>query len=166
VDHIDGKELFSATPDEGRYTKGASEFTMKIDPANIGVLLRRKLDYAWANQCARVYVADDKPDAKWHEVGLWYTAGSNTVVFSYPPTELGEAQHVVQTSNRRWREDEFMLPRKYTEGRSSIRIRCEFVLEPFRLFPSWPGVEQAWTEFEYKAYSFVMPKIDLKSIRD
>ena len=39
-------------------TKGTSEFTLKVDPANFGVLLRRTLDHAYPNQRAEVDVAD------------------------------------------------------------------------------------------------------------
>lgn len=160
VDHFQGKEMFPATTDVGRRTQGASTFTLRLEPNNIGVLLRRKLDYAFPNQCAKVYVADDEPGAEWTYVGKWLTAGANTVVYSNPRAETGEAQHIVQTSNRRWREDEFMLPRGVTRGRSSIRVRCEFEPRPIRLFPTWPLMEQAWTEYQYKAYCFVMPMVD------
>ena len=158
VDHLDGKEIFPETADIGRYMKGTSTFALKLDPGNIGVMLRRKLDYSWPNQCARVSVADDRPDAPFEEVGLWYTAGSNTVVFSNPKPETGPAQHVVQTSNRRWREDEFLLPRRATQGRASIRVKIEFVPRDIALFPGQPLMDQAWSEYRYWAYCYVMPK--------
>jgi len=159
VDHLDGKEIFPETTDTGRFTKGTSTFTLKLDPRNIGVMLRRKMDYSFPNQCAKVFVSDNKPDAPWHEVGTWYTAGSNTVVYSNPKGETGPAEHKVQTSNRRWREDEFLLPRSATAGRSAIRVRVEFAPRNIPLFPGHPLAEQAWSEYQYKAYSYVMPKV-------
>jgi hypothetical protein len=159
VDHLGGRELFPATRDIGRYMKGTTAFRLKLDPRNIGVMIRRKFDYAWPNQCAKVSVAADEDGAEWQEVGLWYAAGSNTVVYSNPGPETGPAQHVVQTSNRRWREDEFLLPRGATEGRSFIRVKLEFVPKNIRLFPGWPMSEQAWSEYRYIAYNYVMPKV-------
>lgn len=157
IDHFQDREIFAATSDTGRYTKTGSSFTLKIDPKNLGVMLRRKLDYSFPNQCAKVSVADVRAGSKWYEVGLWYTAGANTVVYSNPPEELGATRHIVQTSNRRWKEDEFLLPRELTEGRSAIRIKVEFVPRNIPLFPGHPMAEQAWSEFRYWAYSIVMP---------
>jgi hypothetical protein len=162
VDTLRGKEVYPAHTDRGRATTGTSEFTLKIDPANLGVLLRRKLDYAFPNQRAQIFVADastrekaQRPD--WKPAGTWYTAGSNTCVYSNPPEELGATRHVVQTSNRRFRDDEFLLPLSLTKGRSAIRVRVLF--DPVRL-PLYPGVpwpEYAWSEIQYTAYSYVMP---------
>jgi len=90
---------------------------------------------------------------------VWYTAGSNTAVFSNPKAETGPAEHKVRTSNRRWREDEFLLPRSATQGRSAIRVKVEFVPRNIPLFPGHPLAEQAWSEYQYKAYSYVMPAV-------
>ncbi|HYL76673.1 MAG TPA: hypothetical protein VEU96_20835, partial [Bryobacteraceae bacterium] len=139
------------TTDRGRTTKTTSEFTLKLDPKNLGVLLRRKLDYSFPNQRAEVFV-DGVP------AGIWYLAGSNTCVFSSPKDELGAAQHVVQTSNRRFRDDEFLISRALTKGRSSIRVRIRFTPVAIPLYPGYPLPELAWSEMRYYAYSFVMPK--------
>jgi hypothetical protein len=50
-----------ATTDSGRTTVGTSEFTLQLNPANFGALLRRKLDYSFPNQRALVYLADASP---------------------------------------------------------------------------------------------------------
>lgn len=158
-DVLDGKEIFPATTDTGRYMKGTSTFVLRIEPRNLGVMLRRKMDYSFPNQRAHVSVADDRPDTPWHAVGEWYTAGSNTVVYSNPRGELGATEHHEQTSNRRWREDEFLLPRALTEGRPTIRVRVEFVPNRVELYRGHPyPQESAWSEVRYWAYSFVMPK--------
>jgi Protein of unknown function (DUF2961) len=163
VDHLDGKEVYPADTDHGRSTKGISEFSLKLEPKNFGVLLRRKLDYAFPNQRAEVYVADDSPDHKtetldWKPAGIWYVAGSNTCVYSNPKDELGATQHVVQTSNRRFRDDEFLVPRDLTEGRSAIRVRIKFTPVNRPLFPGHPIPELAWSEIRYDAYCFVLPR--------
>jgi hypothetical protein len=122
-DTVAGKEIYPAETDRGRVTKTRSEFTLAIKPENVGVMLRRKLDYAYPNQRAEVFVADGRAKApEWKPAGVWYLAGSNTCVFSAPAGELGATQHVVQTSNRRFRDDEFLLPRALTEGRG--RFGC------------------------------------------
>lgn len=170
VDSLDGKEIYPAHSDQGRITKGTSEFTLKLDPKNLGVLLRRKLDYAFPNQRAEVYVADIAGKRgnrgnrgkrgmtrQWKRAGIWYLAGSNTCVYSNPREELGETQHIVQTSNRRFRDDEFLIPRDLSEGRSALRIQIRFTPVNRPLFPGHPLSELAWSEIRYQAYSFVMP---------
>ncbi len=166
-----GIELYPATIDKGRITKTTSEFNLRIDPENFGVMLRRKLDYAYPNQRAEIFVCEpDRTDANWQFAGIWYLAGSNTCVFSNGGVhsvadfankrEIGAAEHIVQTSNRRFRDDEFLLPLALTQGRSIIRIRLNFTPVQRSLFPGYPLPELAWSEMRYTAYSFVMPKFE------
>jgi hypothetical protein len=160
VDHIDGpgsQETFPAETDFGRKTRGSSEFTLALDPRNLGALLRRKLDYSLPNQKAEVSVSGDG-GLNWAPAGTWYLAGSNTCIHSNPKDELGAAQHEVQTSNRRFRDDEFMLSRSLTEGRTSIRVRVMFEPVGIPLYPGYPLPELAWSEIRYDAYCFVMPR--------
>jgi hypothetical protein len=161
VDHAAGagaREFFPAETDFGRKTRGTSEFTLRLDRGNLGVLLRRKLDYGFPNQRAEVFVAaDDGGPPDWKPAGTWYLAGSNTCVYSHPEGELGATQHIVQTSNRRFRDDEFLLPRSLTTGRASIRVRVRFTPVKIPLFPGFPLPELAWSEIRYDAYCFVMP---------
>ncbi len=155
-DTIKDQEIYPAETDRGRITKTASEFTLKIDPRNLGVMLRRKLDYAFPNQRAEVFVAVGKV---WKPAGVWYLAGSNTCVFSGPRGELDAALHVVQTSNRRFRDDEFLLPLELTRGRSSIRVRVKFTPVETPLYPGYPLPELAWSEIRYTAYSYLTPRL-------
>jgi hypothetical protein len=163
VDRLHGKEIYPVTTDHGRFTQGASEFTLKLEPKNFGALLRRKLDYAFPNQRAEVFVADasrgqEGKERVWKPAGVWYLAGSNTCVYSNPKDELGATQHVVQTSNRRFRDDEFLVPRELTAGRSAVRVRVQFTPVKRPLFPGRPLGELAWSEIHYSAYCFVMPE--------
>jgi hypothetical protein len=151
---------YPAHTDVGRTTTGSSEFQLKITPRNLGVLLRRKLDYSFPNQRAEVFVSDTagRPgESDWKPAGVWYLAGANTCVYSDPRGELGETLQNVQTSNRQFREDEFLLPRNLTEGRSSIWIRVKFTPVERPLFPGHPMPELAWSEIRYDVYCFVMP---------
>jgi hypothetical protein len=168
VDHLRGREVYPAHTDRGRTTKGTSEFTLKLRPGNFGVLLRRKLDYSFPNQRAEVSVADasrgqEGAALEWKPAGVWYLAGSNTCVYSNPKGELGATQHVVQTSNRRFRDDEFLVPRELTEGRSAVRVRVRFTPVKRPLFPGRPLPELAWSELRYTAYCFVLPEAPVKA---
>lgn len=156
VDHLGDDEIYRAHTDHGRTTTGASEFTLKLDPKNVGVMLRRKLDYQYPDQRAEVSVADGN-GGEFKPAGVWYVAGSNTCVFSRPKGELDPAVHTVQTSNRRFRDDEFLLPRNLTAGRSAIRVRVKFTPVNRPLFPDHPLAEEAWSEICYSAYCFVVP---------
>ncbi len=160
-------QLFPEITDDGRRTKTSSEFTLKLATNNLGVLLRRRLDLNYPNQKARVLVAEATGEPKWQPVGFWYTAGGNPAVFGDPlglpkdqqkgHPELAPPAHIIWQSNRRWREDEFMLPRHLTDGRGLIRVRLEFQPVNLPLFPGHPLAEEAWTEFRYSAYCFQMP---------
>jgi hypothetical protein len=174
VDTLQGVEIFPATSDRGRSMTGTSEFTLQLEPANLGVMLRRKLDYSFPNQRAEVFVSDAAgADSSWRAAGVWYLAGSNTTVFSrggdhgyyrYLPGsgELGATEHIIETSNRRFRDDEFLLPRALTQGRRAIRIRIRFMPVSIPLFPGQALHELAWSEMRYTAYSIVMPDFKLK----
>jgi hypothetical protein len=176
VDHVPGRkgeapiEVVPLLSDDGRRTTRYSDFELSIRPDAIGVMLRRRLDLQYPDQKAIVYIADPKKDKpEWHEAGIWYTAGGNTVVFGDPRVipaatrklhvELAPPAHVVQTSNRRWRDDEFLLPPRLTRGRDKIRVRCEFVPVKDPLFPGHPLADGAWTEFRYWAYCFQVPGV-------
>jgi hypothetical protein len=153
------RELNPPHTDHGRKTLGTSEFTLKLDPNNIGVMLRRKLDYQFLNQRAEVFVAEasSSQPTNWQPAGIWYLAGSNTCVYSNPKDELGATEHNVQTSNRRFRQDEFLIPRALTEGRSAIRMRVKFTPVDTPLFPGHPLPELAWSAIRYDAYCFIAP---------
>ena len=163
-DHRGARMHFPAEQDEVRTMKGASQFKMRLDPNNLGVMLRRKFDYLYPNQCAKVWVRPDRAGAEWQYVGLWYTAGSNTCVYSYPRSEgeLGKTQHTVITSNRRWREEEFLIPRHLTKGIKRLEIKIEHVPDNKELFPSQPfPAESLWSESRYWAYCYKMPTVTL-----
>jgi hypothetical protein len=157
VDTLKGEVIYPPHTDRGRTTKTTSEFTLRFDPHNLGVLLRRKLDYSFPNQRAEVSIAAPG-NTTWQPAGIWYLAGSNSCVFSAPADELGATQHTVQTSNRRFRDDEFLIPRPLTAGRSAIRVRIKFTPVAIPLFPSHRLPDLAWSEIRYTVYSFVQPR--------
>jgi len=164
VDTLNGKEIYPAHLERGRYTTGTSEFTLKLIPSNFGVLLRRTLDYSLPNQRAEVYVADLSParanshEPQWGRAGVWYLAGSNTCVYSNPKDELGATEHISETSNRRFRDDEFLIPVRLTRGRSAVRIQIRFTPVRIPLFPGAEPPKTARSEIRYSAYCFVIPK--------
>jgi Protein of unknown function (DUF2961) len=157
VDTLDAKVIYPEEQDRGRTTKGTSEFRLRLRADNLGVLLRRKLDYSFPDQRAEVYIAD-KPKSEWKLAGIWYLAGSNTCVYSNPKDELGAAEHNVETSNRRFRDDEFLISRDLTRGRKTIWVRIKFTPVNRPLFPGYPIGDRAWSEIKYTAYCFTTPK--------
>jgi hypothetical protein len=74
------------------------------------------------------------------------------------PVGFGATQHQVETSNRRFRDDEFLIGREHTRGRNAIRVRVTFTPVNIPLFPSRPMSETAWTEIRYTAYVYKMPR--------
>lgn len=159
VDQLSGQEVYPATTDTGRTTTGPSEFTLELDPANFGVLLRRKLDYGLEDQRAEVWIADGQGTPTFERAGIWYLAGSNRCIYSNPPGELDAPTPVIEISDRRFRDDEFLIPRFLTEGHARIRVRI--VPSPLRR-PLYPGAipdVSAWSEIRYSAYVWKLPAI-------
>jgi hypothetical protein len=107
--------------DDGRAHKGYSQFTMTLSPTNSGAILRRRFDQSVTNQRANVYV-----DGKL--VGEWYRAGSNKF--------------------HRWRDDDFMIPAKYTSGKETIQIKVLF-----------RASSDDWNEFKYSLYTLNPPAL-------
>ena len=111
----------------------------------------------------------DRPDSrdaantKWEYVGLWYTAGANVYIYSNPRGELDLRQLNIQISNRKFRDDEFLIPAKLTANKSAIKVRVKFVPNNQELYPRLPyPKESAWSELRYQAYSFVIPGFPVK----
>jgi hypothetical protein len=157
VDHVGAAEVYPESVDTGRHTTGTTELSFAIPPANFGVLLRRKLDYALPDQRAEVYVAADAGGAAFQHAGTWYLAGGSTSVYSNPPGELDPPAPRIDTSNRRFRDDEFLIARALTDGKARLRVRI--VSTPTRV-PLVPGGEvgpRAWSELRYTAYAWQLP---------
>jgi hypothetical protein len=149
-----GRTADPSETDHGRATKGVSEFKIHLCRDNVGILLRRKLDYKFPNQRAEIYVTNQR-GAKWKFAGIWYLADSNSSIYSNPKEELGATEHEVRTSNRRFRDDEFLISRALTRGKREIRVRIKFTPVNQPLYPGFPLGEQAWSEIKYTAYCFV-----------
>jgi hypothetical protein len=158
VDTVYDTETYPPHTDTGRVTKGVSEFDLALEPRNLGVVLRRKLDYEYPNQRAEVYVKEAHSQDAFQYAGIWYLAGSNTCVYSNPLPELGPTQHTAQTSNRRFRDDEFLIGCALTEGRAAIRVRIVFTPVVRPLCPGFDLPPLGWSEIKYTAYSVVMPR--------
>jgi hypothetical protein len=127
--------------------------------------LRRTLDYSFPNQTAEVYIADagNSQNTEWKLAGTWYLAGSNTCIYSDPPGELENRLLRTKTSNRRFRDDEFMIPASLTANRSAIRIRVKFIPNDQELFPGFPFPKKsAWSELRYDVYSYILPEFSTK----
>jgi len=162
---LQGEVVIPTSTDTGRTTTTWTEMTFAIDPRNVGVLLRRKLDYGYPDQRADVFIADvvppGSPPAPFQPAGTWLTAGSNTCNFSWPASgELGDAEQNLETSNRRFRDDEMLLPPALTRERTAIRLRFEFRPVGKPVFPGLPPVPEAWSELRYTVYSYLLPRAD------
>lgn len=97
--------------DDGRAFTGSSQFTLKVDPANTGVKLVRRMDLRIGNQRAKVFVDGT-------EVGEW------------TPLPAKGAQ---------WADQVVELPASATAGKSQLQIRNEFVSSDldFNEFTYW-----------------------------
>jgi hypothetical protein len=104
--------------DDGRAQKGYSQFTMALQPTNAGAILRRRFDQGVASQMADVYVDGAL-------AGIWYQGGFEDI--------------------HNWRDSDFMIPASFTAGKSSTRIKVQFL-----------SSSNDWNEFTYYFYT-VLP---------
>ena len=99
--------LFKTPPieDDGVAFNGYSQFTVKVDPANRGVRIRRRTDKDNNRQRANVYVdgvlVSERP---------WYTV-------DYERTYR----------DIRWLDADFEIPSHYTAGKNAITLKIEYV---------------------------------------
>ena len=99
-----------------------SSFRVNISSQNEGVRLRRLSDQNDARQAARVFVDGEEVTER-----LWYVADSNPY--------------------KRWLEDDFEIPAKYTKGKKSLNIR----IVPVSM--SKEG-KNTWNEAEYQVFCY------------
>lgn len=103
-DGYEQKVDYDTLTDAGRAYKGKSEFILKLDPSNSGLRLRKRLNRTGNGvQTVKVFV-DDK------EVGIWHFVQS-----SFAPV------------NQSWVETDYEIPAAFTEGKSQIKVRLEYV---------------------------------------
>jgi hypothetical protein len=86
-------------------------------------------------------------------------------VYSRPPgdnfseAELAPTEHNIITSNRRWREEEFLIPQHMTEGIERLSVRIQHVPDDRPLYPGFPfPAKNAWSESRYWAYCYQLPE--------
>jgi len=84
---------------------------------------------------------------------------------SKPSGEMGNRKYEIQTSNRRFRDDEFLIPAKLTQGCSAIRVRVRFKPDDQQLYPGHPFPKQSsWSELKYDVYSYVLPAFKVNNL--
>lgn len=161
----EGRMYYPAEQDSVRIMRGTSTFEVDLVKNNLGVLLRRKFDYAWPNQTARIYVKPAGSKADWKRAGIWYTAGSNTAYFSYPKEqgELAKSDPLIYTSNRQWREEEFLISPALTQNVKKLAVKIEWIPDNRPLLPNQPFPnDSAWSSSRYWVYCYQMPRIEIE----
>ena len=102
------------------YGEGADlSFRVNIDAANAGVRLLRTSNQSLSRQLAEVYVDGVKVVER-----NWYHADSNP--------------------HMQWLDDSFIIPGRYTVGKTSLNIR---------IVPKSVDGNVAWTDVAYRVYS-------------
>ena len=144
------RDLPAAHGPRARKTKTASEFTLRIDPreprrnaaAQTGLFVPEPAGGGLHQPMA------SRESRTGKLAGIWYLAGSNTCVCTRSlRTNLARRNTNVQTSNRRFRDDEIPHPARPDQGRSAIRVRVKFtpVETPLSSLAtrsrSWPGAK-------------------------
>jgi hypothetical protein len=101
--------------DEGRKLAHGSSFRIKVLPQNNVIILRRRSDQQLGRQRAKIYI-----DGRLVKEKDWYYADQNPY--------------------KRWLDDEFIIPAKYTKGKSQIEIK---------IVPLSINSTSTWNEYFY-----------------
>ena len=90
-------------------------------------------------------------------VTYWYGLPAASLVLT-DEIDIGDEADEKAHNYRRFRDDEFLIPAKFTQGKSSIRIKVKCTPVTRDLYPgiAFPK-ESAWSELRYKVYTYVMP---------
>lgn len=103
-DGYEQKADYDVETDDGRAFNGYSQFTVKLDPENTGVKLRRRVNRSGsAVQSAKVYVYGQ-------ETGIWQIVQSEYVPIS-----------------QAWLDSEYEIPAEFTRGKSNVDIKVEYL---------------------------------------
>lgn len=113
-DDYDGYERrrdYGRHTDDGRAFKGASRFTVAVDPANNGVRLRKRINRLGNGvQTASVLVDGTPVGRPWHIVTL----------------AQSPAEHPLDG----WFDSEFEIPASHTRGKDRIEVEIRYVASP------------------------------------
>ncbi|MEI6809503.1 MAG: DUF2961 domain-containing protein [bacterium] len=144
-------ELFT---DDGRWTDKGSSFTVKINPDNDGVRLRRRINQMSYHQEMEVYV-----DGKL--AGTWFEQGGNFVLnYDHRKYKIWVEEHFVQqkqdvptwqagTMPSKFRDTEFEIPAALTKGRKTLDVK----MVTKGALAVTPGDEGLTNEYYYWVYS-------------
>ncbi len=104
-DRMEFEQRKATTTDDGRAFAGTSEFTVKIDPANEGVKIRRRTNRNRSNvQRTDVYVDDRRiADAPWYVCDL------------------------AATPETAFRDTDYEIPAAFTKGKEQLTIKLQHV---------------------------------------
>ena len=118
--YYEGDEDHVEIRDETILFTARSSFQVRIIPENTGIRLRRRSDQLKKRQEARVWV-DGVPV----EERTWYFADGNPY--------------------KRWLEDEFEIPEKYTRGKETLSVSIEPLVQE--------NGDTVWNEYHYWVFS-------------
>jgi hypothetical protein len=106
--------------DDGRWCNGSTSFTFRINAANDGVRLRKRINQTAYHQEVKVFV-DNIAAGTWFEQGANYRLNKRMYYNdTLPNWEKGDIPAV-------FRDTEFDIPASLTAGKSSITVRMQTV---------------------------------------
>jgi hypothetical protein len=141
--------------DEGRWTDKGSAFTVKINPDNDGVRVRKRINQMAYHQEVDVYVNDAR-------AGTWFEQGANYVLnYDHPPYKelvknyYAQKQQEVPTwpngaMPSKFRDTEFEIPATLTKGKKQLSIR----IATKNSLAVKPADEKLTNEYYYWIYSY------------
>lgn len=142
--------------DDGRWTDKGSSFTVKINPDNAGVRLRRRINQMAYHQELDVYV-----DGK--QAGTWFEQGGNMVLnYDFLKYKDWVSEHFAGknmavptwkdgTMPSKFRDTEFEIPADFTRGRKTLDIK----LVTRGSLAVRPADEGLTNEYYYWVFSYV-----------
>jgi hypothetical protein len=103
-DGYEMKPKFDFLSNNGRSFIGTSQFKIKIDPKNQGVLLRRRIDKSTINIQSATVIVDGKVLSR-----PWYDC------------------HLKAPSHQAWADSDYHIPQEFTNGKKTISIEIKYL---------------------------------------
>ena len=117
--------------DSGKAWNKYCEFTVVMNTHNLGMKIRRRYDGEWP---ANVELFKDNKTRVVPAQEVWVFIDGNSVGSWYLP-----AHH----ARNCWMEDEFEIPKEFTEGKDRVAIKLENI------------GEYGWSDYRYWIFSYI-----------
>ena len=160
VDHVGEREVCPRSTDTGRSTTGTTRVhAARSTPTTSACCCAASSTTRFPDQRAEVFVADDDGRDAWKPRRHLVPRRLEPLrVLATRRGELDPPAPVLQTTNRRFRDDEFLIARALTGAARAIRVRIVFAPERQPLAPGRAAAPSGVERAALRRVAWVLPE--------